>query len=113
LRHTRNSKSHSGLNSKIISEPIKEEAGTDDETVIDDVEKGIVSVRSSIGGSEAAILGSEEEQYILDPRDNWRRMSTAKEKSNVRGVRIATPEQYGGRVSQVSTRSSDAVGVAK
>jgi hypothetical protein len=76
---------------------MKEETGTDD------IEKGIAGDSSSVGGSEAAILGNEEEQYTLDPREHWRRMSTAMEKLGMRGARIATPDNYGGRVSRVST----------
>ena len=113
LQGLRNSKYNPGLDLKKRPEPIKEETKPSvDQT---DIERGTADDERSVGESEDAILSSEEEeQYRIDPREHWRRISLAvEEESSMRGARIATPEQDRGRLSRVSTRSSDAVGVVQ
>lgn len=112
LQSLRSSKYNPGLDLKKWSGSIKEETQTNANQA--DIERGPAEDERSVGESENAILtGEEEEQYRIDPREHWRRVSSAVEKSSMRGARIATPEQDGGRLSRVSTRSSDAVGVAQ
>lgn len=112
LRGLRNSKYNPGLDLKKRPDTIKEE--TKSNAGQTDIERGPADDERSVGESEDAILSSEEEeQYRIDPREHWQRISLAIEESSMQGARIATPEQDGGRVSRVSTRSSDAVGVAQ
>jgi hypothetical protein len=113
LQGLRNSKYNPGLDLKKKPEPIKEEE-TKPNAGQTDIERGPADDERSVGESEDAILSNEEEErYRIDPREHWRRISLAIEESSMQGARIATPEQNGGRLSRVSTRSSDAVGVAQ